>query len=199
LTQGLLNFITGERDKKNIFKPILQPDMIIDNDIQIIDVVSNEHCEHVRKLIYHFVNWHRTRHLEDLELIDEYFDKKDFEEELESLPGKYSKPNGRLLLAMLDGEPAGCVALRKIDDQACEMKRMFVYTKFHGKGVGRALSGKLINEARIIGYQTIKLDTSFRQIEAQKLYQSIGFKVTKPYYELPKKLEDWLVFMEMKL
>jgi GNAT superfamily N-acetyltransferase len=173
--------------------------MINEKKIIITDAVSQEDCDHVRKLIYHFVNWHRTRHLEDIELINEYFDDKAFEEEMERLPGKYSKPDGRLLLALYDGEPAGCVALRKIDDQTCEMKRMFVYTKFHGKGIGRALSEKLVNEARIIGYQTIKLDTSFRQIEAQKLYQSIGFNVTKPYYELPKKLEDWLVFMEMKL
>lgn len=173
--------------------------MTIDNSVKIIDAVSHEHCDHVRQLMSHFVNWHRTRHLEDLELINEYFDQKDFEEELESLPGKYAKPNGRLLLALFDGEPAGCVALRKIDDQTCEMKRMFVHTKFHGKGIGRALSGKLINEARLIGYQIIRLDTSFRQIEAQKLYQSIGFNVINPYYELPKKLRDWLVFMEMKL
>ena len=173
--------------------------MVNDKNIKIIDAVSQEHCDHVRKLIYQFVTWHRTRHLEDLELINEYFDEKAFEEELESLPEKYSKPNGRLLLALFGSEPAGCVALRKIDAQTCEMKRMFVYTKFHGKGLGRALSEKIVNEARIIGYQTIKLDTSFRQIEAQKLYQSIGFNLTKPYYELPKKLEDWLVFMEMKL
>jgi putative acetyltransferase len=184
---------------RNIFNQILEPAMTTDKNIKIIDAVSAEHCDHVRKLIHHFVNWHRTRHQEDLELINEYFDEKDFQEELESLPGKYAKPAGRLLLALFDGEPAGCVALRKIDDQACEMKRMFVYTKFHGKGIGRALSEKLIKEARIIGYQTMKLDTSFRQTEAQKLYQSIGFKVTKPYYDLPKKLEDWLVFMEMKL
>ncbi|MGN6530541.1 MAG: GNAT family N-acetyltransferase [Ginsengibacter sp.] len=181
------------------FSELLQSDMIIDKYIKIIDVVSHEDCDHVRKLVYHFVNWHRVRHLEDLELIDEYFDRKDFEKELESLPGKYSRPNGRLLLALFDGEPAGCVALRKIDDQAFEMKRMFVYTKYHGKGIGRALAEKFINEARLIGYQSIKLDTSFRQIEAQKLYQSLGFNVTRPYYQLPKKLEDWLVFMEMKL
>ena len=183
----------------NIFQPVTSTDMIMDKNIKIIDAVSHEHCAHVRKLIHHFVNWHRARHQEDLELINEYFDEKDFEEELASLPGKYAKPGGRLLLAMFNNEPAGCVALRKIDDQSCEMKRMFVYTKFHGKGIGRALSEKLIDEARLIGYETMKLDTSFRQIEAQKLYQSIGFNVTKPYYELPKKLEDWLVFMEMKL
>jgi GNAT superfamily N-acetyltransferase len=173
--------------------------MINEKKIIITDAVSQEDCDHVRKLIYQFVNWHRTRHLEDIELINEYFDDKAFEEEMESLPGKYSKPDGRFLLALYDGEPAGCVALRKIDDLTCEMKRMFVNTKFHGKGIGRALSEKLVKEARIIGYQTIKLDTSFRQIEALKLYQSIGFNVIKPYYELPKKLEDWLVFMEMKL
>ena len=168
-------------------------------NIEIINEVNQQHCDEIRKLAFQFVTWHRARHLEDLELINEYFDEKDFEEELASLPGKYAKPNGRLLLALWENEPAGCVALRKIDSQTCEMKRMFVYTKFHGKGIGRKLAEYLVNEARNIGYRTIKLDTSFRQIEAQKLYQSLGFKLTKPYYELPKKLEDWLVFMEMNL
>jgi GNAT superfamily N-acetyltransferase len=173
--------------------------MANDLNIEIIHSLSQEHCDHVRKLIRQFVTWHRTRHLEDLDLINEYFDEKAFEEELALLPGKYSSPRGRLFLALVDNEPAGCVALREIDSQTCEMKRMFVYTNFHGKGVGRTMAKQLINEARSIGYHTIKLDTSFRQIEAQQLYQSLGFKITKPYYELPKKLEDWLVFMELKL
>ncbi len=173
--------------------------MTDNKNIKILDVVSPEHCDHVRKLIRQFVTWHRTRHVDDIALINEYFDEHAFEEELESLPGKYARPNGRLLLALFKGEPAGCVALRKIDDQTCEMKRMFVYTRFHGKGIGTALCSEIVNEARLIGYQTIKLDTSFRQIEAQKLYQRAGFSVTKAYYDLPKKLEDWLVFMEMKL
>jgi GNAT superfamily N-acetyltransferase len=173
--------------------------MISDKNIEILDAVSQEHFDHVRKLIHQFVKCHRTRHDEDIKLINEYFDEKAFEEELDLLPGKYSKPNGRLLLALFEGEPAGCVALREIDVETCEMKRMYVYTKFHGNGLGRALSEKIVAEARIIGYKTIKLDTSFRQIEALNLYKSIGFSVTKPYYDLPKKLEDWLIFMEMKL
>jgi GNAT superfamily N-acetyltransferase len=168
-------------------------------DIQIINATSQLHYDQVRKLISGFVNWHRQRHLEDIELINEYFDEKAFEQELASLPGKYAKPKGALLLALYKGEPAGCVALREIDKQACEMKRMFVDTKFHGKGVGLVLAESIINEARTIGYQVMKLDTSFRQVEAQQLYQSFGFIKTKPYYELPKKLEDWLVFMELKL
>jgi GNAT superfamily N-acetyltransferase len=169
------------------------------NNIKMIHPKGQEHFDHVRRLIRQFVSWHRARHLEDLELINEYFDEKAFEEELATLPGKYAAPKGCLLFALYEGEPAGCVALKEIDDQSCEMKRMFVDTKFHGKGVGGALAENIINEARKIGYETIKLDTSFRQIEAQKLYQRLGFKVVKPYYDLPKKLEDWLVFMEMKL
>ena len=146
-----------------------------------------------------FLNWHRHRHLEDLELIDAYFDAKAFEEELASLPGKYAPPRGRLLLAFYDGQPAGCVALRAMDAQACEMKRMFVYTQYQGKGVGRALAEALVHEAQTIGYASMWLDTSVRQMEAQSLYQSLGFKKTDPYYELPKRLENWLVFMELKL
>lgn len=167
--------------------------------MEIISPTSQQQLDQVRRLIREFVAWHRQRHVEDIALIDEYFDAKAFEEELASLPGKYAPPKGRLLLALYDGQAAGCVALREIDEQSCEMKRMFVHTQFQGKGVGRALANKLIYEAREIGYRSMWLDTSFRQIEAQKLYKSIGFKQTDPYYKLPKKLEDWLVFMELKL
>jgi GNAT superfamily N-acetyltransferase len=167
--------------------------------IQIVNATSQVHLDEVRSLIRTFVNWHRHRHLEDIELIDEYFDVNDFEDELASLPGKYSMPEGRLLLALYNDQPAGCVALRKIDVSSCEMKRMFVYDQFHGKGIGYALTEKLIQEAREIGYSSMMLDTSFRQLEAQKLYQRMGFKKTNVYYNLPKKLEDWLIFMELKL
>jgi hypothetical protein len=69
----------------------------------------------VRALMRAFVAWHRERHVEDLALIDEYFDKKEFEDELASLPGEYSPPDGQLLLACDDDKPAGCVALRRLD------------------------------------------------------------------------------------
>lgn len=167
--------------------------------IEILNAADQEQLGQVRNLMREFVSWHRKRHLEDLGLIDEYFDVKGFEEELASLPGKYSPPEGKLLLALYNNQPAGCVALRRINELDCEMKRMFVYPQFHGKGIGRVLAEKIIDEARKIGYKTMKLDTSFRQVEAQGLYQSLGFKRIDPYYELPQKLEDWLVFMELKL
>jgi predicted GNAT family acetyltransferase len=91
----------------------------------------------------------------DLHLIDAYFDKSDFERELATLPGVYAPPRGRLLLARHDDEPAGCVALRELDADSCEMKRMFVYPQLHGKGVGLALACRVVEEARRIGYRTM--------------------------------------------
>ena len=167
--------------------------------IKIVEAEGLWHLDQVRDLIREFVSWHRQRHTEDIALIDGYFDAKAFEAELATLPGKYTPPAGRLLLALSDKDPAGCVALRKIDAHSCEMKRMFVYRQYHGMGVGRMLAKAIIDEAKKIGYGSMKLDTSIRQIEAQGLYRSLGFTKTAPYYELPKKLEDWLVFMELKL
>jgi GNAT superfamily N-acetyltransferase len=169
------------------------------NGIKILDATSEKHFNHVRNLINAFLKWHLNRHLQDIDLINEYFDPKDFEEELASLPGKYSKPKGSLLLAFYNDQPAGCVALKKIDHHSCEMKRMFVYPEFHGKRIGYALAKAIIDEAKKTGYSNMKLDTSIRQIEAQKLYQGFGFKNTEAYYELPEKLKNWLVFMELKL
>lgn len=167
--------------------------------IEVSLATTPTQLDQVRSLIRGFVSWHRQRHHEHLDLIDQYFDAKDFEYELESLPGKYGPPDGALLLAFWDGQPAGCVALRKMDAQTCEMKRMFVYTQFQGKGIGRALAEALIREARAIGYSHMRLDTGIKQIEAQKLYQSLGFESIEPYYQVPGDLEGWLVFLQLKL
>jgi GNAT superfamily N-acetyltransferase len=153
----------------------------------------------VRALMRAFVAWHRERHVEDLALIDEYFDKKEFEDELASLPGEYSPPDGQLLLAWDDDKPAGCVALRRIDSQACEMKRMFLYPQYLGKGIGRSLAQAIIRDARAAGYSTMRLDTSWRQQEAQALYSKLGFQRIDPYYDCPLVLKDWLVFFELRL
>jgi GNAT superfamily N-acetyltransferase len=91
------------------------------------------------------------------------------------------------------------VALREIDATCCEMKRMFVYEQFHGRGIGRALATEIVAQARKLGYQRMLLDTSIRQDEAAGLYASLGFGVVAPYYELPQALQDWLIFMELQL
>lgn len=166
---------------------------------EILTPRTPEQLDHVRQLMRAFVAWHRRRHGEDLALIDAYFDAAAFESELAALPGQYATPHGRLLLAMHEGRPAGCVALRRIDHEACEMKRMFVDEGLQGQGVGRALGLAIVDEARIAGYGTMYLDTSIRQHEAQTLYRRLGFLDIEPYYGVPQDLRDWLVFMKLSL
>jgi L-amino acid N-acyltransferase YncA len=93
-----------------------------------------------------------------------------FEQEHAGLPGEYAPPSGRLLVARLDGVPQGCVALRRIDDATCEMKRLYVRASARGHGVGRDLCERLIGEARSVGYRVMLLDTLERMEDANRLY-----------------------------
>jgi len=176
----------------------------------IEEAASADQLEEVRTLMRAFIAWHRERHREDVDLIDRYFDPVAFEAELRGLPGKYGAPHGRLLLARADGRPAGCVALRSLEVQApmgrpsgparaCEMKRMFVHSEFRGTGIGRALVEAVVADAKALGYMVMRLDTSARQHEAQRLYRSMGFEIIPPYYDLPDDVRAWLVFMERRL
>ena len=160
---------------------------------------SSADLDQARILFRAFVAWHRDRHAEDHDLIDSYFDDAGFEQELARLPGAYAPPSGRLLLAWADGTAAGCAALRRIDDQSCEMKRMFVSPAARGRGVGRALGTELIRAARGQAYTSMYLDTSIRQAEALSLYRSLGFAEAEPYYDTPPPLRDWLVFLKLDL
>ena len=108
-----------------------------------------------------------------------------FEEELATLPGKYSRPKGDLLIG-LDGERAmGCVAVRKLDDEVCEMKRLFVRPEARRMGLGRRLAQEIIVVARELGYSKMQLDTLDRLTVAMHLYETLGFRRTEPYYENP--------------
>ena len=167
--------------------------------MEIFQATTKAYLDEVRALMRAFIAWHRLRHFEDIALVDQYFDKMAFDAELAGLPGKYAPPRGRLMLAFQDDQPAGCVALREIDESFCEMKRMFVYPQFHRQGVGRALAEALIRDAKSSGYTCMRLDTGCKQVEAQRLYRSLGFKEIQPYYDLPEKLQNWLVFMELPL
>ena len=166
---------------------------------QIVEPACAAELDDVRSLMRAFVAWHRARHAEDIALIERYFDQRAFDEELAELPGKYTRPHGRLLLAYLDGKPAGCVALRDLGDGICEMKRMFVPETFRGRGVGRVLAERIIAEGKDAGYRTMRLDTSRRQSEAMRLYERAGFRRIPPYYDLADDVKDWLVFFELPL
>ncbi len=167
--------------------------------ISIFQAATNTELSDVRGLMRAFVAWHRERHVEDLALIDSYFDEAAWEAELAGLPGKYAPPKGSLLIAYRGGQPAGCVALRDLGDHVAEMKRMFVPVAFRGLGVGRALADRVIADARKGGYRRMRLDTSRRQNEAIRLYEASGFTRIPPYYPLSDDLRDWLVFFERSL
>ncbi len=108
-------------------------------------------------------------------------DFQDFTTELDVLPGEYSPPSGCLLLAKWDGQVAGCVAVRKLDDELCEMKRLFVRPQYQGLKIGRALAEAIVTEARKRGYKRMRLDTLPTMQQARSLYGSMGFAEIPPY------------------
>lgn len=104
-----------------------------------------------------------------------------FEEELNSLPGKYAEPEGCIIIALVGETPAGCVALRKIDNKRCEMKRLYVRSGFQGMGIGKELAESIVNKAKELGYDYIRLDTLPTMKRAQRLYREMGFYEIEPY------------------
>ncbi len=112
-----------------------------------------------------------------------------FEQELATLPGDYAPPRGTLLLAWVDGELAGCCALRAIDDvdyaNAAEMKRLFVRKAFRGFGLGRQLAEAILASAVQLGYDSVLLDTLDDMESARALYEDLGFEEIPPYYHNP--------------
>ena len=106
---------------------------------------------------------------------------QDFEKELESLPGRYAVPEGCLLIAQNQDGIVGCVAVRKIDNGLCEMKRLFVRPEYRGTGIGRRLAMEIIQTAIRLGYSHMRLDTTPSMSTATSLYRSLGFYDTEPY------------------
>lgn len=143
--------------------------------IRDADPVGTGDLDSVRRLFREYV-----------EALGEDLAYQGFEEELRGLPGKYAPTaGGSLHLALVDGVPAGCVAMRRIDDTECEMKRLFVRPGFRGMKLGSRLVETVLDTARSRGYRTMKLDTLERLEAARKLYNSHGFHECAAYIYNP--------------
>lgn len=110
---------------------------------------------------------------------------QDFAAELATLPGRYARPDGRLLVAWRADEPAGCGALRRFDGDTGEMKRLYVRPAYRGHGLGRAIAAAIIEAARGVGYRRLVLDTLAQMGDARRLYEALGFRPIAPYYANP--------------
>jgi len=152
----------------------------------IIQATTNEQIDEARLLFREYETWL------DLDLCFQ-----GFESELAGLPGKYAPPDGRLLLAYMDEKLAGCIAMRALKDDICEMKRLFVRDEFRGQKIGIQLIERLVADAREIGYSRMRLDTyPAKMAKAVSLYGSHGFHSIEPYYDNP---HDGVLFMELTL
>lgn len=137
------------------------------------------------------------------ELFVEYVDSlgvdlsfQNIEEELRNIPREYAPPQGCILMAIYGEEVAGCVALRKLDEQLGEMKRLYVRPDYKGKKIGKSLATSMIEEAKIRGYHYMRLDTLPTMEQAISLYHSLGFYTIPPYRFNPI---EGTHYMELKL
>src|SRR5688500_7609599 len=154
--------------------------------MQLIQATSEAEVQEVRKLFEEYHEWLG---------LNRCF--QNFEGELASLPGDYVPADGRLILATRDDEVAGCIALRRLDDGTCEMIRLYVRPALSGTGVGRVRANALVESARDIGYEKMRLDTLRGKMDRViGMYQGRGFKYTDPYSFNP--VED-AAFMDLDL
>lgn len=128
--------------------------------------------------------------------IQRYLDIQHYDEEIEHLETKYGHPYGRLYLAYCNGEAAGCIGLKKIDEHNCEMKRLYVRPQFRGQKLGEQLIQKIINDAKEIGYSYLLLDTLPFLEKAILIYRNLGFHTTDCYNDSPMSTS---IYMKLKL
>lgn len=153
--------------------------------IRIIPATQPSEVEQVKALVFEYV--------EGLGL-DLSF--QDIEAELREFPGEYAPPAGCLLLAMREEAPAGCVGLRPLEPGVCEMKRLYVQSRYRGHGLGVQLARAIIAEARAMGYSAMRLDTLPSMTAAIGMYRELGFQPIAPYYRNPI---EGALFFELKL
>lgn len=162
---------------------------------RIDQVASREQIAAVQDLLREYMAWSNTLGTNNHQAPT----FAGWDQEFAALPGIYAPPRGRLLLAVHDGEPAGCVALRPHDDVTCELKRLYVRPGFRGHAIGGKLVTALIAAAREIGCRRMVLDSHVSMTQAHRLYEAVGFERVPTPSDFPEALKPLVVFMECDL
>ena len=151
-----------------------------------------EYKEEIKKLFIEYTN----SLIEGDSSFKDYLAVQNYDQEVEHLEEKYGRPSGRLYIAIYDGKVAGCIALKKLDNDNCEMKRLYVRSEFRGEHIGFNLANKIIEEAKLIGYKSILLDTLPFLKSAIKMYKAIGFYEIDKYNNSPM---DNAIYLKLDL
>ncbi len=146
-----------------------------------------------------YIDWSRERYAVVPWFVEEVFGHQSFDDEQAQLAIKYGPPKGRTLLAELDGEVVACGAWQRLEDNVCELKRIFVDEAARGHGLGRRLTEALMDDARAQGFKVVRLDTAKLLHEAIGLYHALGFEDRSPYLDYPERFLPHLTFMERAL
>jgi len=150
-------------------------------------------------LIRDYVAWFLARHALEAEFAGQVFGHQALDAELRALATTYGPPNGLVLLARRGDVVCGGGAYRRLTDDCCEMKRLFLPEQFRGQGIGRAIGAALVEAARAEGYRVMRLDTSTQLTEAIAMYRAMGFCACPAYRDYPAQLRAHLLFMELPL
>jgi GNAT superfamily N-acetyltransferase len=154
---------------------------------EIIEAESKKDIEQIRNL---FTEYRAELALEPC--------LRSFDAEIANLPGSYAPPKGKLLLAKVVGQPVGCIGLRPFPSEGCcEMKRLYVRPPFRGDRLGKQLAERIVQEARSLGYRSMRLDSHPASMQAAiKMYRKLGFVEVSPD---PMEPIEGLIYMELQL
>ena len=166
--------------------------------VKIFIANQDQHAQPIRELFWEYLQWANAKVQENFGVS---FDiAAMLEEDLNTLE-KFMPPKGRLLLGYVEDHPMGISCLKLLTDRIGEVKRMYVRPQARNKGLGRALLHQLLEEARQIGYEKVRLDSARFMAEAHQLYRTNGFREIEAYEgsEIPKEFQDHWIFMEYAL
>lgn len=182
LKETLLSFHPRNKKTTNTKKDVTMSDITV---IRIEEAFTAAQIQSVRDLL---LAYGQSRNFDAA--------MGNFQHEMKYLPGKYAAPQGALLIAYFKNEAAGCIALQKIGEGICEMKRLYVSPELRGEGIGKQLILEIIKKAKQLAYHTMRLDTHPIMVKAQELYQALGFYETERYNDNPT---EGIRFFEIKL